>query len=98
MRRIPLPSAQAGVSKRACDLQRVSDFHAWLRTNDRASGQGRQAGIQGAPAHAQTRLRLCSREQGTRHAGASSLPWPSQYPAHGAIYRDVADAVQEFLA
>ena len=72
--------------------------HRWLRPHGRAGGQGGQAGLQGAPAHAQARLRLRAGQQGARHAGAAGLSRASQHPAHGALHRAVADAIQGFLA
>ena len=72
--------------------------HRRVRPHGRAGGQGGQAGLQGAPAHAQTRLRVCAGQQGARHKGATGLPWPPEHSAHGALYRAVADAVQGFLA
>ena len=62
------------------------------------AGKEAKFSLQGAPAHASARLRLRAREQGARHAGAASLSWPPQHPAHGALHRTVADAVQGFLA
>ena len=62
------------------------------------AGTEAKLGVQGAPAHAAARLRLRSGQQGARHAGAASLPRPPQHPAHGALHRTVADAVQGFLA
>jgi hypothetical protein len=43
-------------------------------------------------------MRLRSCEQGTRHAGAASLPGPSQHSAHGTIHRTFPDAFQGVLA
>ena len=72
--------------------------HRWVRPHGRAGGQRGQARLQGAPAHAEARLRLRAGQQGARHARAASLPRPPQHSAHGALHRAVADAVQGFLA
>ena len=69
----------------------------FARMVERAGDRG-QARVQGAPAHAAARLRLRAGQQGARYARAASLPRPSQHPAHGALHRAVADAVQGFLA
>jgi hypothetical protein len=45
----------------------------------------------------QTRLRLRACKQGARHEGAASVPRSQEYPAHGALYRAVADEIQELL-
>ena len=39
--------------------------HRWLRPHGRTGGQGGQASLQGAPAHAQARLRVCLPTRGT---------------------------------
>ena len=57
------------------------------------AGSGGKVRLQGAPAHAQARLRLRAGQQGPRHAGAAGLPRPPQHPAHGAIHGVVADTV-----
>ena len=62
------------------------------------AGMEAQASVQGAPAHAAARLRLRAGEQGARHARAASLSRAPEHPAHGALHRVVADAVQGFLA
>ena len=72
--------------------------HRRVRAHGRAGRHGGQAGLQGASAHAATRLRLCAGQQGTRHAGAAGLPRPQEHSAHGALHRAVADTVQGFLA
>ena len=60
--------------------------HRRVRPHGRA-GRGRgQARLQGAPAHAEARLRLCVGQQGTRYASATGLSRPSKHPAHCAIY------------
>jgi integrase len=50
------------------------------------AGHGGQARVQGAPAHAQARLRLHARQQGARHARPSSLFGTPQHPAHCAVH------------
>ena len=58
------------------------------------AGRGRgKAGLQGAPAHAQARLRLRACKQGPRHKGTASLPRPPQHSAHGSLHRAIAHAV-----
>ena len=72
--------------------------HRRVRPHGRA-GRGRgQACLQGAPAHAQARLRLRAGQQGARHAGAAGVPRPPQHSAHGAVHRAIANAVQGLLA
>ena len=52
-----------------------------------------RARLQGAPAHAAPRLRLCAGQQGPRYARAASVPRPQEHPAHGALHRAVAGPV-----
>ena len=72
--------------------------HRWLRPHGRTGGQGGEAGLQGAPAHAEARVWLCLGQQGARHPRPASLPRALQYPAHRPVHRVVTDAVQGFLA
>ena len=62
------------------------------------AGREAKLGVQGAPAHAQARVRLRSGKQGARHARPASLSRPQEHSAHGALHRAIADAVQGFLA
>ena len=57
----------------------------FARMVERAGVEAKLA-LQGAPAHAQARLRLRVGQQGTRYAGASGLPRPPQHSAHGQIH------------
>ena len=57
----------------------------FARMVERAGRRG-EAGLQGAPAHAQARLRLRAGQQGARYAGAASLSRPPQHSAHGAVH------------
>ena len=52
------------------------------RVVERAGARG-QAGVQGAPAYAQARLRLRAGQQGPRHPRAAGLPRAQEHPAHG---------------
>ena len=54
--------------------------------------------LQGPPPHAAPCLRLRAGQQGPRHAGAPSLPRAQEHPAHRALHRTGADAVQGLLA
>jgi len=66
--------------------------------DDREGRRGSEAFLQSPSTHATARLRLRARQQGTRHAGAASLPWAPEHPAHGALHRAVAGKIQGFLA
>jgi hypothetical protein len=69
-----------------------------LRPHGRARRRRGEAWFQGAPAHAQACLWLRAGEQGARYARPASVPRTPEHPAHGALHRVVADAVQGFLA
>jgi hypothetical protein len=77
---------------------RLAVHHGRLCADDRAYWHRGWVGVQGAPAHAQARVRLRAGQQRPRHAGPASLPRPPKYPAHGAIHRVVAGQVQGLLA
>jgi integrase len=57
------------------------------------AGTAAKLAFKAPPSHAEARLRLRAREQGTRYQSAASLSRPPQYPAHRALHRTVADAI-----
>ena len=57
----------------------------FARMVERGGNRG-QAWVQGSPAHAPTRLRVCAGEQRARHEGAAGLPRSQEHSAHGALY------------
>ena len=63
-----------------------------------AAGRRGQAGLQGPPTHVPARLRFSACQPGHRHTHPASVPRPSQHPAHRALHRTVAHALQEPLA
>jgi class 3 adenylate cyclase len=67
--------------------------HSWLRSDDRAGGASCEARLQAASSHAETCVRLCLGQPGTRYQGATSLPRAQKYPAHGALHRAITHAV-----
>jgi len=88
------PQVTVRVHLRACRAV----HHGRLCSACGARWCGRPAGLQGTPTHAAARLRLRPRQQRARYASATGLSRPPQYPAHGALYRVVAPAVQGLLA
>ena len=67
----------------------------FARMVERAGRRG-QAGLQGAPAHAEARLRLCLGQQGPRHPRPASLPRPPQHSAYRPLHRVIADRFKDF--
>jgi integrase len=59
---------------------------------------GVAAWLQGPPTHVPARLRFSACQPGHRHAHPASASRPSQHPAHRALHRTVAHALQEPLA
>ena len=57
----------------------------FARMVERAGAEAK-LGLQGPPAHAQARLRLCAGKQGTRYAGLAGISRSPQHSAYRAIH------------
>jgi hypothetical protein len=68
----------------------VDQFHRAGNEGDNAAGS-RAPHVAGIGAHQPEFSR-------SAHPGAAGIPWPQEHPAHGALHRAVADAVQGLLA
>ena len=68
-----------------------------FRSHDRARWRGRRAQLQRPSAHVTPRLRLQAGQRWRRHQSVASLPRPPQHPAHDALHRTRANAVQGLL-
>ena len=80
-------SVSKSPSRLSCSRQSGARLSApWVRPHGRAGRGGGQIRLQGAPPHAQARLRLRTSQQGARHEGPASVPRPPQHSAYSALY------------
>src|SRR5215831_13590437 len=68
-----------------------------LPQNGHAVGRRRKVQIPRAPAHVAARLRVSIGQPGRRHPLPAGLSRAQKHPAHGALHRDVVDALQKLL-
>jgi integrase len=73
----------------------TTDSFNWLV---KRAGAKSQPALSGTRAHAPSCLWLRAGERRSRYPLVAGLPRAQKYPAHGAIHRAIADAVQGFLA
>ena len=72
--------------------------HGRRQPPHQAHRRTRGFGISSPLPHAPPCLRLCLGQRRPRHARTPRLAGPPQHPAHGQVYRAVADTVQGLLA